>query len=86
MFKHSEQVITHIRACCGDLNQYSTLQGYKPENTTHTGQEGTTSGNSSRRGQRVGPGPTSPWCHIPRVCLGGDTVGGPTLSLLDIHK
>jgi hypothetical protein len=34
MFKHSEQAITHIRGCRGDSNQYSILQGYKPDNTT----------------------------------------------------
>jgi hypothetical protein len=32
----------------------------KPDNTTHVGQEGTTSGYSSRRDQRVWSGPTSP--------------------------
>jgi hypothetical protein len=47
MFKHSEQDITHVRECRGDLNQQSTLQGYKPDNTTHAGQEGTTKGNNS---------------------------------------
>jgi hypothetical protein len=37
-----------------------TLQGKKSDNTTHTSQEGTTSGYSSQRDQRVGPGSTSP--------------------------
>jgi hypothetical protein len=60
MFKHSEQAITHIRGCRGDSNQYSTLQGYTPDNMTHTGPEDTTSGNRSRHSQRVGPGLTSP--------------------------
>jgi hypothetical protein len=60
MFKHSEQGITHIRGSRGDLNQYSTLQGYKPNNTTHAGPEDTTSGNRSWHSQRVELGPTSP--------------------------
>jgi hypothetical protein len=46
MFRCGEQAITHIRGCCGNLNQYSTLQGYKPDDTTHVGPEGTMSGNS----------------------------------------
>jgi hypothetical protein len=60
MFKHSEQAITHIRGCRGDSNQYSTLQGYKLDNTTHAGPEDTTTGNRSQHSQRVGPGPISP--------------------------
>jgi hypothetical protein len=36
------------------------LQGYKPDNMTHAGQEGTMSGNSSWHYQSVGPGPTLP--------------------------
>jgi hypothetical protein len=51
MFKHSEQAITHIRVSHGDSNQWSTLQGYKPDNMTHAGQVGTTSGNNSRHDQ-----------------------------------
>jgi hypothetical protein len=43
--------MTHIQGCHGDSNQQSTLQGYKPDNTTHAGPEGTTSGHNSRRGQ-----------------------------------
>jgi hypothetical protein len=27
--------------------------------------------------QRVEPGPPYPSAHLPHVCLGGDTVGGP---------
>jgi hypothetical protein len=52
-------------------------KGIKPNDMTHTGQEGITSGNSSRRGQWVRPGPTSPYCRLPHVCLDGHTVGGP---------
>jgi hypothetical protein len=77
MFKCNEQAITDIQGCCRDLNQLSTLQGYKPNNMTHVGQEGSTSGNSSRHDQRVELGPTSPQCHLPRVCLARQTVGGP---------
>jgi hypothetical protein len=51
MFRFGEQAITHVRGCRGDTNQQSTLQGYKPDNMTHAGQEGTTSGNNSRRDQ-----------------------------------
>jgi hypothetical protein len=43
---------------------------------TPVGQEGTSSGHNSQCIQRVGLGPTSPWCRLPRVCLGGHTVGG----------
>jgi hypothetical protein len=47
MFIFGEQAITHIRGCHGDSNQWTTLEGHKPDNTTHVGPEGTTSGNSS---------------------------------------
>jgi hypothetical protein len=46
--------VTEIR-----INSQS-MQGYKSDNMTHAGPVGTMSGNSSRRGQRVGPGPTMP--------------------------
>jgi hypothetical protein len=35
------------------------------------------SGNNSRRGQGDDQGPPHPSAHLPRVCLGGHTVGGP---------
>jgi hypothetical protein len=60
MFRFDEQAITHVRGCHKDLNQYSTLQGYKPDNMTHMGLGGNMSDNSSWRDQRVGPGPTLP--------------------------
>jgi hypothetical protein len=59
MFRCGEQAITHIRGCHGDSNQKSNLQGYKFDNATHAGQEGTMSGYSSQHDQRVGLSPTS---------------------------
>jgi hypothetical protein len=44
------------------------------------------SDNSSRRDQQAGLGPTSPLCHLPRVCLGGHTVGGPNTIPLYTHE
>jgi hypothetical protein len=35
------------------------------------------SGNNSRRGQGDDQGPPHPGAHLPRVCLGRHTVGGP---------
>jgi hypothetical protein len=60
MFEYNDQAITHIRGCCGDSNQWSALQGYKPDSKIHIGQKGTTSGYSSLHDQRVRSGPTSP--------------------------
>jgi hypothetical protein len=60
MFRCGEQAITDVRGCHEDSNQLSTLQGYKPDNTTHVGHGGNTSDNNSRHGQRAGPGPTLP--------------------------
>jgi hypothetical protein len=77
MFKHSEQAITHIRVSHGDSNQWSTLQGYKPDNMTHTGQVGTTSGNNSRHDQGDDQGSPQPSACLPHVCLRRQTVGGP---------
>jgi hypothetical protein len=37
MFRFGEQAITHVQGCRRDLNQYSTFQGYKLDNTTHVG-------------------------------------------------
>jgi hypothetical protein len=44
---------------------------------THAGQEGTTSGNSSRRDQGDNQGPPNPGACLPHVCLDGDTMGDP---------
>jgi hypothetical protein len=59
-FEHIDQAITHFRGCYGDLNRTSTLQGYKPDNTTHMSHKGTMSGHNSLCDQRVGLGPTPP--------------------------
>jgi hypothetical protein len=45
--------------------------------TQHTGPEGTTSGNNSRRGQGDDQGPPPPSAHLPCACLTRHTVGGP---------
>jgi hypothetical protein len=45
------------------------LQGYNLDNTTHEGLKGTTSGNSSWRGQGDDQGPPHPSARLPRVCL-----------------
>jgi hypothetical protein len=46
----------------------------------HTGPEGTTSGNSSRRSQGDDQGPPHPSARLSHACLGGHTVGGHALS------
>jgi hypothetical protein len=51
---------------------------------THAGPEGTTSGNNSWWGQRDDQGPPHPSACLPRVWLGGHTVGGPCTILFYI--
>jgi hypothetical protein len=43
---------------------------------THVGQDGTMSGNSSRRGQIDNHGPPHPSARLQRVCLDRHTMGG----------
>jgi hypothetical protein len=57
---YNGQVLPISEGNHGDLNQQSTLQGYKPDNTTHAGPEGTTGGTSSQCGQRDEQGPPHP--------------------------
>jgi hypothetical protein len=61
------------------------MQGYKPDNTTHADPEGTTSGHSSQRDQGDDQVPPHPGARLPRVCLGGHTVGGPCTIPLFTH-
>jgi hypothetical protein len=56
--------ITHVRGFCGDSNQFSSLQGKPPDNTTLESHKDSTSSHSSRCG-RDDLSPPDPSAHLP---------------------
>jgi hypothetical protein len=75
--------ITHFRGCHRDSNQQSTLQGIKPDNTTHVSHEGATSGHNSRHDQGDDQGPPHSSARLP--CDTATGIRGWPMHYPDVH-